>query len=239
MTPLKNQAIQTALMGNWEAAIALNLALLEEDSNDIEALNRLALAYTVRGQIKRAKKAYQKVFQIDPLNPIALKNLKRLNEKSETDNVNSQNSFQINNNFIEETGKTKVVELVNIAQPKVIEMLKTGQSVNIVIKRSRLFVLEGEKQYIGVLPDDIGKRLIKFINNGNKYETYIKCATPNRLLVFIKEIKRAAKFKHHPSFTSISDTALTFDKDNKLKSRIKNKKHEEDESAQDLSEDEE
>ena len=115
---------------------------------------------------------------------------------------------------MEETGKTKVVELVNIAQPTVIQALRTGQTVNLSIKRLKLFVLKGEKQYLGVLPDDIGRRLIKFIKAGNKYEAYIKSVSPHKVIVFIKEIKRSARFKNQPSFLAASDNSL-FDKNEK------------------------
>ncbi|MBI3366867.1 hypothetical protein HY041_04550, partial [Candidatus Roizmanbacteria bacterium] len=46
MTPSKNQAIQTALLGDWQNATVINKALLNSNPNDIEALNRLAFALT-------------------------------------------------------------------------------------------------------------------------------------------------------------------------------------------------
>lgn len=216
---LKNQAIQTALMGNWENAVAINLEILAETPEDIDTLNRLALAYTVLGKTREAKDIYQKVFEIDPLNSIALRNLKRIKESQESSS--GCISVQLNNNFLEETGKTKVVELVNIAQPKIVQILRTGQSVNLCIKRSKIFILEGEKQYIGVLPDDIGRRLIKLMNSGNKYVAYIKSSNPNKVQVFIKEIKRSSRYKFHPSFLSTSETIVPFDKGNKIKSHQK------------------
>ena len=150
---LTNQAIQTALQGNWQEAIAMNKTLLAEDPQNIDALNRLALAYAIVGKIKEAKLAYQKVVKIDPLNPIALRNLKKIKENKISATPNSTNP-EINNKFLEEPGKTKVVELVNIAQPKIVESLRTGVSLEIYIKRLNLFALEGTL-YIGVLPDDL------------------------------------------------------------------------------------
>ena len=82
MTSLKLQAIQTALTGDWKNAISLNKKLLDENPHDIDTLNRLALAYAISGKPREAKVAYQKVLDIDPLNPIALKNAKKLKEKS-------------------------------------------------------------------------------------------------------------------------------------------------------------
>lgn len=236
---LKNQAIQTALKGNWQTAISINKTLIDEDPGDIDALNRLALAYTITGKIKEAKLNYQKVLNIDPLNPIALRNLKRLKEKGQTLG-NGNSNTQINNKFLEEPGKTKVVELVNIAQPKIIESLRTGQSMELSIKRFKIFVSEG-KQYIGVLPDDIAKRLIKFINNGCTYEAYLKSSNPHKVTVFIKEVKKTIKFKDQSSFTSLSESPLAIDKNGKFKARIEERKlkaEEQDEEGENYSEEE-
>lgn len=201
---LKTQAIQTALQGNWNEAILLNKNLVKQDPNDIDALNRLALAYMIIGKAKEAKTAYQKVVNMDPLNSIALRNLKKLKDK----NLNlSSSAYQINNNFLEEPGKTKVIELINIAQPKIVESLRGGQSLLLIIKRLKIFVQE-DKQYIGVLPDDIAKRLIKFIKSGCQYEAFLKSANAHKVTVFIKEVKKTSRFNDQPSFLSNSDSAL-------------------------------
>lgn len=213
---LKDKAIQTALEGNWDEAILANKELLEENSKDIDALNRLALAYTVVGKIRGAKITYQKVLDIDSLNPIALRNLKNL-KTSKKNEKSSPTPLSINNQFIEETGKTKIIDLINIAPSSITQTLRTGESVSLSIKRLKIFVLKNEKQYIGVLPDDIGKRLIKFMKAGNKYEAYIKSVNPHKVIIFIKELKRAARFKNQPSFLALSDSTL-FDKE-KMKIR--------------------
>ena len=229
---LKNQAIQTALEGNWQNAIAINKTLIQEDPSDIDALNRLALAYAITGKLKEAKSTYQKVLNLDSLNPIALRNLKRLKDKGAT--LGSTSNGQINNKFLEEPGKTKVVELVNIAQIKIIEALRTGQSVELSIKRLKIFVLEG-KQYIGVLPDDIARRLIKFIKAGSQYEAYIKSSNPHKVTVFIKETKKAGRLKDQPSFTSMSETPFAIDKNGKIKAQVESQRA----KTKDLEEDEE
>jgi tetratricopeptide (TPR) repeat protein len=220
MTSLRLQAIQTALTGDWKNAISLNKKLLDENPLDIDTLNRLALAYAISGKPRDAKIAYQRVLDIDPLNPIALKNAKRLKDKTFSTNKTGNGSLQISNNFLEETGKTKVIELVNTAQPKIIQTLRTGKFVSLCIKRSRIFVLVDEDQYIGVLPDDIGRRLIKFLKSGNKYDAYIKSANPHHVVIFIKETKRSSRYKDHPSFLAANDATLTFDKNGKIKKSV-------------------
>lgn len=236
---LPNQAIQTALQGNWEEAIVLNKSLIAENPQDIDALNRLALAYTILGKLKEAKSTYLKVTHVDPLNPIALRNLKKLKENKFSATGSTANSH-INNKFLEEPGKTKVVELVNIAQPKIVESLRTGQSLELSIKRLKIFALEGA-QYIGVLPDDIARRLIKFMKNGCKYEAYVKSATQHKVTVFIKEIKKTTKYHDQPSFTSITDSPLVLEKAERVAKghAVDSEEHEEKEEDEDYTPEEE
>jgi hypothetical protein len=134
---------------------------------------------------------------------------------------------------LEEPGKTKVVELVNIAQPKIVESLRTGQSLELSIKRLKIFASEGT-QYVGVLPDDIARRLIKFMKNGCKYEAYVKSSTQHKVTVFIKEVKKSSKYKDQPSFTSITDSPLVLEKSEKVKGHAQNHedKEEEDDSPE-------
>lgn len=208
-----DQAIKATLSGDWENAIKLNKSLLEEKPNDVEALNRIGLAYSVVGDSKDAKSSYEKVLEIDPLNSIALRNLKRLKDNAPKDADSP--AIVVNNIFIEETGKTKVVELINLAQSEVLISLQTGQSVDMSIKRLKIFILQGKK-YIGVLPDDIGNRLIKFIKGGNKYEAFVKSAGHQNVSIFIRELKKSAKFKDQPSFMHTIETKLHL-KTNKTK----------------------
>jgi len=206
----KNKAIQATLEGDWEKAVKLNKTLVESDSNDIEALNRMGLAYTVLGKPRNAKKAYERVLEIDPLNSIAIKNLEKLNNDTGSDSENNI-TIQVNNIFLEESGKTKVVELINLAQPEILLTLRTGQSVDIAEKRLKIFVSQGKK-YIGVLPDDIGKRLIKHLKGGNTYEAFIKSSSHQNVAVFIRELKRSARLKDQPTFIQTVEKKLKMGK---------------------------
>lgn len=222
MTQLKDKAIQAMLLGDWKNATSLNKALLNENPKDIDALNRLAYALTILGKIQDARSAYRKVLKLDILNQIAIRNIKKLTDFGPRQIAKSVNSIKaVNNIFLEETGKTKIISLVNTAQPKIIALLKTGQPVITSIKRSKIFIQDQNEQYLGVLPDDIGKRLIKLIKGGNAYETCIKSATEHNVSVFIKEVKRVAKYKNQPSFPQTTDSDLGL---SKTKTRIRNLK---------------
>lgn len=200
-------AIQATLQGNWDHAITLNLELLKENPKDVESLNRLAFAYSALGKNKEAKETYERVLAIDDLNAIALRNLKRLEGlgKKSTPQV-----FHLDNSmFLEEVGKTKVITLVNPAPARILRRLQMGQPVVMHIKRSKLFVLDENKEFLGMLPDNISHRLIKFMNGGNKYEAYIRAAEEHSASVFIRETKRATRYKNQPSFVTFEGTKQT------------------------------
>lgn len=212
MITLKTQSIQSALSGDWENAVSTNKKLIKEDPTDIDALNRLAFAFTILGKTKDAKSTYQKVLKLDQLNSLALRNLKKLDNHKNSVSNSSANGLLVNNSFIEEQGKTKIVELVNIAQSSIVDTLRTGQSLKLSIKRLKIFVLDSDNRYVGVLPDDIGKRLIKFLKAGNQYDAFVKLAMGHHLIIFIKEVRKMARFKDQPSFLSSSEKALTLNK---------------------------
>ena len=197
MSTLINQAIQTALTGNWQGAIDLNQEILKETPDDINTLNRLGYAMLSLGNIAEAKKVYEKVLSLDMKNPIAQRNLKRLGSNNKL-----KSHTPLNNLFIEETGKTKVIELVNIADKKILSNLRSGEKVSIKIKRNKIFALDQDENFLGMLPDDICKRLIEFINGGNEYSAYAWSIAENKISIFIKETKRVKKYLNQPSFLS-------------------------------------
>ncbi len=203
MSQLKSQAIQTALVGDWANAIAFNKQILQEEPNDIDTLNRLAFAFLSQGDIKDAKNLYEKVLSLDMQNPIAIRNLKRLDDPSK-----KRTNFHINNMFIEEPGKTKIIELINVTDKKIISNLRSGEKLALCIKRMKIFALDQDNQYIGMLPDDLCKRLIKFINVGNKYEAYARTVESNKITIFIRELKRVKRYEDQPSFVSTEKTKL-------------------------------
>ena len=221
MTLLKDKAIQAMLLGDWKNAASLNKTLVKEDPKDVDALNRLAYAFTVLGKIQDAKSTYKKVLKLDVLNQIAIRNIKKLTGVGPKQIAKSLSSVRgVNYTFLEETGKTKIIFLVNTAQPKIIALLTTGQPVVIVVKRSKIFIQSPNGQYLGVLPDDVGKRLIKLIRGGNTYVVCIKSASEHNVCIFIKETKRASKYKNQPSFPQTADQDLALSKGNRTK--IKN-----------------
>lgn len=203
MPSLKDQAIQSALDNNWEEAIRINLEILKDGPKEIDTLNRLGYAQMQSNNLKAAKKTYSEVIEIDKTNPIAIKNLRKLSAYENQSGVksNSNHKNQMNNVFIQEAGKTKTVELTNVADKKTLMTLQYGDDVTLTVKRSKIFVLNNDKTFIGMLPDSIGIRLASFMKGGNEYQACIKGIDDKNISVFIKEVKRAKKFSNLSSFS--------------------------------------
>jgi tetratricopeptide (TPR) repeat protein len=207
-TPLKTLAVNYALTSDWKQAVEINARIISENPNDIDSLNRLGFAYMKIGKYNKAKETYKKVVEIDETNPIALKNLKRLDSiprlKKQKDNGQLKNAPQALtiNAFIEEAGRTKTVDLKNIADKKTLSFIEPGDTVSMVIKRSKIFIQTSDKKYIGMLPDNISARLIKFIKGGNQYSACIKACDDKNVKIFMKETKKANRFRNQMSFLS-------------------------------------
>lgn len=195
-------ATTAALSSNWEDAIKINQKILNHSPSDIEALNRLARAQMCMGLILNAQKTYKKVLNIDPYNIIAGKNYEKLSKNNNNNHTIKQKNIAENlvNLFISEPGKTKVINLLNLAQPSVLAGISYGEKLSINSKSHSITLLTTDGIYLGALPDDLAHRLISFIGGGNKYEAYVKAISPKTLTVFIKEMSRSEKFINQPSF---------------------------------------
>ena len=129
---LHQEAIRAALNNNWAEAVSLNQTILKQNPKEIETLNRLARAYLESGLIGKAKSTYKQVLTLDPYNAIASKNIEKLAALSKKDlervakangNVSSPLSADL---FLEEPGRTKVLELEDLAMSRVIATLVAG-----------------------------------------------------------------------------------------------------------------
>lgn len=196
-TELAQKAIDEALKGNWKDAIKANLQILKTNPKDIDALNRLARAYSEIGECDKARKTAEKVIKIDCFNPIATKALSKWKVATKE---KSENIVATPEAFLEEPGKTKQVSLIHLGDVKLLAKLDAGDRVKIVTHAHRVSVLAASDKYIGRLSDDLAARLRKLIKLGNQYEVFIKSIDPNDVKVFIRETYRAHGLETIPSF---------------------------------------
>lgn len=212
MDELTSQAITAALNQDWEKALAINLEILTNNEQDIDALNRIGNAYIHTGKIDKAKQIYRKILSVDKYNLIAQKNLDKLNslpksaKKGKT--IAIKKSILSPSLFIEEPGRTKTVTLTHIAPASVISNVTIGELVVAYPKKHSIDIRTENKIYLGALPDDIAFRLLKCMKAGNEYHVCIKNTTKNSISVFMKETKRSKRIAMQSSF-AISPPAET------------------------------
>lgn len=210
---LSSLATSVALKGDWEAAIRLNKEIVRSDQKDIDALNRLGHAYTEVGLIPEAMRAYRKVLKIDPYNGIATKNLKRLKaikgkaKKQPRRLRPNGTSPLLENLFLEVPGKTITVNLVDLAEPKVLVIVNCADRLQLRPKKHQITITTDDGVYLGKLPDNLAARMIRLITGGNRYEAFVKSVSDDQLKVFLKETKRAKRFASVYSFP-IDDKAI-------------------------------
>lgn len=194
---LQHEAIKAAVGKNWNEAITLNKKILELYPEDISTLNRLGIAYSMIGKHKKAEENFNNVIKIDCHNQIAKNNLSRLKSNKTTGLLNP---FSQTVSFIEEPGKSKVVPLVNQAEPKVFCTLNIGEPVELDHCKHKVKVINQKNIFIGYLPDNISHRLLQLLKAGYKYKTVMKSVNYKTPQVFIQETHAAKRLKGVPSF---------------------------------------
>ncbi len=221
---LKAKAIDEAVCGNYEVAIAINKDVLEQDPSDIDSLMQLAHAYWQTGSLSQARKYYRQALNLEPNNSLAKKRLALLNALNGKDNqIGSANRPAVKvvaiADLIEEPGKTKIIKLSNIGKPEHLSLLKIGEELFLKLRKRRLEARDIEGNFIGCLPDDISKRLINFTNEKGIYEAYVFSIDKNEVKIFLREISKPAKYRHMSSFIS-EDSHLEIEDEDNVKAPI-------------------
>ena len=194
---LEEQAIQAAKHQDWQAAVSANQLLIEENKENIQAYIRLGVAQVQLSQLKEAKLSFTHALELDKSNQLVKKHLQKL----ENNQTIVLSTLPADEQFIEEPGKTKTVELHRLGGKEQLEKISVGQLCELKPK-NRFIAVEVNKVYIGSLPDDISSRLTKLMKGGNEYVCYIRSVSPTSCVasVFIKETFRATEQEFIHSF---------------------------------------
>jgi tetratricopeptide (TPR) repeat protein len=195
---LAQQAVSSALSGNWDVAIEMNLAILKDNPKDLDALNRLARAYAEKGQIGKARDEAEKVIKIDPFNSIATKALRKWKDLKKGDVCSSALSDP--EAYLEEPGKTKILSLLHLGSQEVLAKLDSGDEIKLDCHCHRIAAVTRDGKYIGRFPDDLSSRLKRLVSLGNEYQSLVKSIDPTEVTIFVREVIRGSKAKDIVSF---------------------------------------
>ncbi|MFN8517709.1 MAG: hypothetical protein U0841_35075 [Chloroflexia bacterium] len=206
---VQQQAQQLAMNGEWEAAIELNQEVLAATPNDVQALNRLGKAFSELGRYSESYASYHQSITIDPANQIARRNLQRLEplKNLEADgSVTERRHTQARQTmFIEEIGKTRVTEVLGLADNTTLARMASGDQVELRIEGKQVIVYSEDGLRLGNLEPRLAQRLIGLIDGGNRYSAAVTVVEPGLLRVIIRETYQ------HPSQAG----RLSFPVDNK------------------------
>lgn len=162
---LSKKATKEALSGDWEAAIVTNLQILENDPKNIDAKLRLGHAYIRTKHINKARKEFKEVLDMDPINAVALKNLKIISEDLEVTTPSKANAGAL----IKEPGTTAEAQIHLVGRGNNAESFAPGEILNLDIKKRTVDVYRNRKDkdiLIGTIDTEIpdNEDVIKGLN---------------------------------------------------------------------------
>jgi tetratricopeptide (TPR) repeat protein len=169
------QAISLASRSMWEEAVLVNRLILKTSRRDFVANNRLGKALSELGRYQDAREAFQRALELSPYNNIAKKNLDRLERLDDEAHTVADRGSAIPDAFIDESGRTGVTSLVNLAPADVLLKLVPGRAVKLQIESGKLIVIESSGVYVGQVEPKLASRLIRLdimhLTRGHIYAT--------------------------------------------------------------------
>jgi tetratricopeptide (TPR) repeat protein len=183
------EAIALAMQSRWQEAVAANRGIIASFPTDVDAYNRLGRALMELGEYAQAREAYSRALELDPKNTIALKNLNRLSIlKERQPSVKGDSPRVVPDIFIEEMGRAGIVNLDALAPPEVLARVGVGSEVFLKVEGQRLLVEDGRGAYLGQVEPRHALRLIKLMEEGNRYTAAMASLSGQGARVLIKEV---------------------------------------------------
>src|SRR4030081_3776871 len=149
-----DEAIELALATKWTEAVQVNRAIMDRFGPDEDTLNRLGKAYTELGQPENALDAYKSTLKLNPVNPIAVKNLAKLQALRGGHPVPTSKTKVNVDAFIEETGKTALTALHLHAEGDPCSKVSGGDPVKLTVAGDTMNVETARGIYLGHLEHD-------------------------------------------------------------------------------------
>ena len=195
-----DEAIELALANRWVEAVQVNRGIMDRFGPDEDTLNRLGKAYTELGQLNEAIDAYRSTLKMNPVNPIAVKNLSKLQALRGGQPVPTSKAKVDVDAFIEETGKTALTALHVHAEGDPCSKVAGGDPVKLMVAGDTMNVETARGVYLGHLEHALGRRLIKFLEGGNRYSGAVAACEGGAVKIIVRETYQDPKFFGRPSF---------------------------------------
>ena len=189
---LSREAISLALKGEWERAAELNQLILDSFADDVDAMNRQGKALMELARYGEAREALDRVASIAPYNIIAKKNLARLTllENTPLPSRQARKGGTAPQLFIEESGKSGTTLLQKVANSQVVARIAPSEPTDLVVENDTIKVYTRDFEYLGQVEPKLGRRLIRLMQGGNKYDAAIIGVNNQGISIIIREIYR-------------------------------------------------
>ena len=185
------EAVQQALESRWSDALATNQALMERHGSDEDTYNRMGKALTELGRLDDALEAYSSALKLNPLNPIAQKNVRKLSVLLESKEKVATADQPIDvEAFTEEPGKSALTVL-RPPQDGVAVAVAPGDVVELHADGDQLSARTGRGVALGEVEPKIARRLLPLMAGGNRYAANVARVEEPEIEIIIRETHQA------------------------------------------------
>src|SRR2546423_3740359 len=155
----------------WEEAVELNQFVLENFGPEDQGYSRLGKALTELGRLEEARDQYEKSLRLNPFNTVAKKNRSKLEVLIQHKADIKSGATRVDLNlFVEEMGKTVITQLEAVEDPDVCEKVVAGAIAELTVPGDTTTVAPLPGIHFGQLQPKPARRLIKFMQGGNRYQ---------------------------------------------------------------------
>ncbi len=209
---LQDQAVDQAAKNRWEDAVETNLQLISL-GEDADTRNRLGKAYFELGKLADARESYQHALRLNSNNAIARKNVERLEDllsrTASTAPIRTTRQLVDLRLFITETGKTALTTVVDLARGPLIDVVVTGEKVDLRMDGRHVLVIDSGGNTIGRIEPKLAQRLSELMTGGNRYAAAVAQTNGHQLRVLIREVYQDPSQRGRVSFPGkLGESAL-------------------------------
>ncbi|MDA1035347.1 MAG: hypothetical protein O3B65_00525 [Chloroflexi bacterium] len=199
------EAVALAMECKWEEAAGVNREIIEFSPDDLDAWNRLGKALLELGDAKGSRAAFEHTLTIDPSNTIARKNIERLSLGSYASSIGGAQADR--RMFNGDSGKSAQVALMGVTAGKGRLYLAPGGAIDLRPNNGNLTVFSSDGRFVGIVPPQLGRRLVLLMEAGNRYDGAIASTTADAVKVVLRESYQHPSQRSKVSFPSSSVAA--------------------------------
>jgi tetratricopeptide (TPR) repeat protein len=195
-----DEAVQLALESRWADALSVNRQILERYGPDEDTHNRLGKALSEQGDLKAALQSYEKTLELNPLNTIAQKNVRRLRMLIDASARVGGSTAAIDVDlFTEEPGRSALTVLTP-PHGGVGATVAAGDGVELERDGNALAARTARGVALGGVDTKISRRLLPLMASGNRYSAAVARVDDNRIEIMIRETYQAPENARKSSF---------------------------------------